>query len=582
MALFNQFALPANLADLTGDDQANLALQWSDSVNRWTETAILGDPWGSLFDQNRSFYYNPLTTSAASTPVSKAIAWTAFPNRILLFFPNATFLEQMGFAEGEHEDGTFGPPPNVQGKIYSPDGPRGWQDEYCEWIASRDANGKITSVDFTCENPEYWFSLWRIKPNRVLELYQQLVGPAIKLEDLFLRDSAGNPVTDRATGFPAYDPVNKWNTQPSKGAMTGAVHLISPPNTLGAEIYLAAAATLLREKDGQPVADPDQLIQCSQYGSPGRNSDPHIGSEVNNVIIGGGLWASLQDPVGLYIQTPDFSGYSLPADPKLPSDADVSECWRVLRGHARGAGDNVDFILHARFEIPQRWRDAGASLTVSDIQINGNNIKYGAQITQTFQIALRGLALSTTQPLEAAQPCRADNPKAIPTPKAVQDLSLFRAGSTSSAVTLIEQGTSVSNIAILVANATQQTKIAFIGAAGVSAEVTDFLDLPGQVQLFTATITAASEAALGDRSLQLTNPDGSAGPAAPGKLSIVPPGTLGRQRAAAEPRAMATVASAVSVPNAARPVARPEADRLRDATVKHIAYRQKARRFMGS
>jgi hypothetical protein len=577
MALFNQFALPANLADLTGDDQANLALQWSDSVNRWTETAILGDPWGSLFDQNRSFYYNSLTTNAANTRVSKAIAWTAFPNRILLFFANATFLEQMGFAEGEHEDGTFGPPPSVQGKAYSPDGPRGWQDEYCEWIASRDASGKITSVDFTCENPEYWFSLWRIRPSRVLELYQQLVGSAVKLEDLFLRDSEGNPVIDRATGFPTYDPVNKWNTQPSKGAITGAVHLISPPNTLGAEIYLAAAATLLREKDGQPVTDPDQLIQCSQYGSPGRSSDPHIGSEVNNVIIGGGLWASLQDPVGLYIQTPDFSGYSLPADPKLPSDADVSECWRVLRGHARGAGENVDFILHARFEIPQRWRNAGASLTVSDIQINGNNIKYGAQITQTFQIALRGLALSTTQPPEAAQPCRADNPKAIPLPQAVQDLSLFRAGSTSSAVTLIEQGTGVSNIAILVANATQQTKIAFIGAAGVSAEVTDFLELPGQMQLFTATITAASDAALGDRSLQLTNPDGSAGPAAPGKLRLVPPGTLGRQRAAAEPRTMAT-----SVPNAARPVARPEADRLRDAAVKHIAYRQKARRFMGS
>src|SRR5262249_12893265 len=152
-------------------------------------------------------------------------------------------------------------------------------------------------------------------------LYRQLVDPAVKLSDLFLRDSKGKPVIDRATGFAAYDALNKWNNQPAKGQKTGAVHLISPPNTLFAEIYLGAAATLLRGKGGTPVTDPDELINCSQYGSPGRNSDPHIGAEVNKIIAAGGVVASLQDPVGLYIQTPDFSGYTLPADPKLPADA---------------------------------------------------------------------------------------------------------------------------------------------------------------------------------------------------------------------------------------------------------------------
>jgi hypothetical protein len=571
MAQLKQFATPANQADLTGNDQTNFKDQWSGNVNRWTETAILGNPWGTLFDQNRDLYYNPLTTDVANKPISKPIAWTAFPNRILLNFPNATFLQQMGYAEGVHEDGTFGPPPDVPGYANDIKGPRYWQDEYCEWIATRDANGKITSADFTCENPEYWFSLWRFNPNRVLELYQELVGPAVKLDDLNLRDSNNNPVIDRATGRPAYQPINKWNNQPSPGAVTGAVHLISPPNTLNAEIYLAAAATLLREKEGQPVTDPDQLIKCSKYGTPGRNSDPHIGSEVNNVIIGGDLMASLQDPVGLYIQTPDFSGYSLPHDPKLPADADVSECWQIVRGHARGAGDNIDFILHARFEIPQRWKKAGASFTVSDIQINGNNIKYGAQITQTFQIALRGLALQTTLPPQKAQPCRAKNPKAIPAPQGVQDLNLFQAGTTSSAVTLIEQGTSVPNIAVLAANTTQQTKIEFTGAAGVTVAVTDFqiVQPPGgePIQVFTVTITAAQNAALGDRGLQLTNTDGTSGPAAPGMLSIVAPGTL-------------ATAVAASAPIAASPVAQLAADSLHAAVAKFMAYRQNARRSM--
>jgi hypothetical protein len=574
MALLQQFAPPANQADLTGSDQTNLAQQWSGNVNRWTETAILGNPWGSQNDQNRSYYYNPLKTDVVNHPISKAIAWTAFPNRILVLFPNATFLQQMGYAEGVHEDGTFGSPPNVQGKAYGPEGPRGWQDEYCEWIATRDANGKITSVGFTCENPEYWFSLWRINPSRVLELYQQLVSPDVQLDDLYLRDSDHNPVIDRATGRPAYQPINKWDNQPSNGAVTGAVHLISPPNTLNAEIYLAAAATLLREKGGQPVTDPDQLIDCSKYGTPGRNSDPHIGAEVNNVIIGGGRVASLQDPVGLYIQTPDFSGYSLPSDPKLPVDADVSECWTILRGHARGAGDNIDFILHARFEIPQRWKQAGVSFTVGDIQINGNAIKYGAQITQTFQIALRGLALPTTLPPEKTQPCQSRNPKAIPWPQGVQDLNLAK--STSSAVTLIEQGTSVPNIAVLAANTTQQTQIAFTGAPGITVEVTNFQNTPGQgprgmdLQLFTVTITAAQNAALGDRDLQLTNADGTAGPAAPGMLSIVASGTLAKQSAPKEPQ----------VTVAANSVAQPGSASLAAAEAERVAYRQNARRSM--
>jgi hypothetical protein len=402
MALLKQFALPANVADLTGNDQTNLAQQWSNSVNGWTKEAISkGGDGGTQLD----FYYNPLTTEAQNNPSSKSVAWPAFPNRILLGFPNATFLQQMGYAEGVHEDGTFGPPPRADGDQH---GPRGWQDEYCEWIATRDASGKISRVDFTCENRDYWSSLWHISPSRVLELYQQLVSPEAKLRDLYLLDSANNPVIDRATGRPAYQPINKWNTQPSKGTVTGAVHLISRPNSLPAEIFLAAQATVLREKAGQPVTDPDALVICGGIGVPGRNSDPHIASEVNKVIIGGGLVASLQDPVGLYIQTPDFSGYSLPSDPKLPADADVSECWTILRGHARGAGDNIDFILHARFEIPRRWKQAGVSFTVGDIQINGNAIKYGAQITQTFQIALRALALPTTLPPQEPQPCQTD------------------------------------------------------------------------------------------------------------------------------------------------------------------------------
>ena len=529
MAPLKQFSTPANQIDLTGSQQQALDQQWSDSLGRSTETSILGSPWTMLNDSPRSYYYNPLTTDLAGG-ASAPVAWIAFPNRILINFPNATFSQQMGFAEGVHEDGTFGPPPDVGGNPYQPEGPRGWMDEYCEWISTRDSQGTVTAVDFTCENPDYWFSLWRFDPQRVLDLYHQLVDPAVKIEDLFLLDDQGHPVIDRSTGFAAYNPQNRWNNQPSANQKTGAVHLISPPNNLFAEVYLAAAATLLRGSNGQPVTDPDTLLNCSQYGTPGRNSDPHIGSEINQIIAKGGSIVSLQDPVGLYIQTPDFSGYSLPSDPKLPGDADVSECWNVVRGRTKTGGEDFDFILHARFEIPQRWKDAGVSFNVGDIQIAGNPIQFGAQITQTFRVGLRGLALATNLPGEALLPCEANNPQAIPAPLRVQDLNLFNAGTTSSAVTLVEQGTTVENIAVLAANATQQTAIAFTGSPGVQVTVTDFQNLsPQSLQVFTVTLTIDPNAPLGDRGLLLTGANSLKGPAAPGMLSIVPPGTLGQQ-----------------------------------------------------
>lgn len=530
MSILSQFDPPANQNDLSTqpDKEQLLRAEWSKSINRWTETAILGDPWTALNDQNRSYYFNPLETDVPNG-ASALIAWIAFPNRILLTFNNSSFSEQMGFAEGRHADGTFGPPPDVDGEPYGPEGARGWQDEYCEWISTLDSAGRITQVDFTCENPEYWFTLWRVSPETVLSLYRELVSPDVQLEELFLLDKNGNPVIDRATGFPAYRPDNKWNNQPSAGTTTGAVHLISPPNTLGAEIYLAAAATLLRDDpQGTPVTDPDALIRCSRYGTPGRNSDPHIGASVNNVILGGQTKVTLQNPVGLYIQTPDFSTYQLPSDPKLPAGAQPSDCWQIIRGQEAVAGFEGNFILHARFALPQSWIDAGVSFTVSDITIEGNPIQFGAQIAQTFQIALRGLVLRSQDfPEEPHQPCVRRNPNHVPTPGALQDLNLLEANTTSSAVTKVEQGTTTGNIGLVATFADPDVTIQFSGD-GITVEVTNSHALNGGGRLYVLSITVAADASLGDRSLLLTNPNGAHGPAAPGMLEVVAPGTLGQ------------------------------------------------------
>ena len=93
---------------------------------------------------------------------------------------------------------------------YGPYGPRGWQDEYCEWSVLRNDRGQIVRIDFACENPEYWYALWRIDPQRVLELYRETLDqPRIALEDLQLTYN-GLVVIDRFTRLPAYNPLNKY------------------------------------------------------------------------------------------------------------------------------------------------------------------------------------------------------------------------------------------------------------------------------------------------------------------------------------------------------------------------------------
>ncbi len=269
---------------------------------------------------------------------------------------------------------------------FGPPGPRGWKDEYNEWVVTRNKEGKIIRVNFTAENPEYWFSLWHIDPGKVLQLYRQLVSENVRLEDLYLKDAQGNTVNDHRNK-PYYNPLNKWNygnrATPTSG---GAAHLTSPPNTVGAEIFLGAAATIIR--DLSPADYSPQENNCvSEYGSSFRNSDPNIGFQANQVVKNLKFPISLSNPIALYMQRPDFSNYKLPETETDP-EARASDFFKILRGKsASETGRNYDQILHAVFEVP-----ADRGYTVSDITINGKPIWWGSQIAETFNQALAATA----------------------------------------------------------------------------------------------------------------------------------------------------------------------------------------------
>jgi hypothetical protein len=513
MPKLTQFDPPAYQNDFQCPEQEKAFRdRWSDNINRFTEQTLENDPWSSSNQPRLTQYYNPLNTDIPKGTKGAAIQWTAFPNRILITYPNVGQNNQWKYADE-------GPPnPN-----YPPGGSRGWQDEYCEWSVTRNAEGKIVKVMFTCENREYWYTLWETDPNVVLRLYQELVSPEVKLENLYLRDDNSNPIIDPATGQPAYNDLNPWNSTTTNGA----VHLISNPNALSAEIFLAGQATVLRKDSaGNPITDKNQLINCSRYGTPNRNSDPTIGAAVNALVrgaggLGTGVQISLENPVGLYIQEPSFDTYQLPLN--APPDAQPSDFWKVIRGRKRQDGEAIDYILHAVYEVPTEL-----GFTVGEITIDGFNIEYGSQIAQTFQIALAGLPLSPVSIPEELF-CAGSPAKSLPRAYALREIEMLSVAFRSNLNMRIEPGTTVENVALYTASSAEDVTIEFVEGTGITVEKTGFQDRGNGEQLFLLKITVAADAPLGDRSLLLTNPDGSHGPAIYGMLEIVASETLTRQ-----------------------------------------------------
>lgn len=307
---------------------------WSNYVKYCTINSQMGNPWSAKYDHPRSWYYNALETKVIPTKDNTVpIQWTAFPHRVKHYFEKLfldkfkdntqdklfefadigprKFAEQepdIDLADLEIPKNSCTNPPSGGKVAFWPNGPRGWQDEYCEWAVKRDQDNNIIAVDFTFDNPEYWFHMWRISPELVLSLYQKILGnESIVLDDLCLKDDKGDVVIVRQTGRPAYNPINKWNNGSEMTETSGgAIHLTSRPNTLGAEIYLGAAATILREKNGKVINDTNELICTAGYGQIFRNSDPRIGLEVNQ-LVQQGLKVTLTNPIALYGQQPNFN-----------------------------------------------------------------------------------------------------------------------------------------------------------------------------------------------------------------------------------------------------------------------------------
>jgi hypothetical protein len=431
--ILQSFSTPAFINDFPDNpyEYSFLANWWSINVDGWIQQAMPGAP---------SYFYNPLQTDIPATAaVLPPVTWPAFPGRLDQFYsekppvsptnPNPLSQQQIysladtGYTDSTQANSfpqipaTLCPNADWSGtlKTFGPYGPRGWLDEYCEWSAARDANNNLIRIDFACENPEYWTTLWE----RVRELYEQTLNfgaPAgqfvsVQLSDLQLFDGNGQPVIDPQTGKPAYNPLNKWNSGPvavrtaSHGGFTGGVmHLTSTPNTLQTELGLAGASTVqYQPPGGGGNKDAQALICCGNYGQEYRHSDPHIGQSVNQLVgrqlLGSPMLACLADPVGLYIQLPQSPG-AFTFGPKIvpgktvPAGAKPTDIWQIVRGSAQ-LTDPVtntlfpgNFVLHVACQIPLSWLQMSPNLTLADVLISRQPIVWAGQIANQFNIGL--------------------------------------------------------------------------------------------------------------------------------------------------------------------------------------------------
>ena len=417
-----RFMPPAYQNDFPDDPAKQEALiqLWNDNLNGFIAQGQLGDPWNATGMDSITHYFNPSVVSPAKAAVADII-WGAWSGRIGYYFASLPDSDQLSISDrGLLANGQQPPliPKNPcslndgQTRVFGPYGPRGFQDEYCEWSVQRDAQNVITRIDFTCENPEYWNSLWLIDPNKALEIYQKTLDYAtITMDDLVLHDTQGKPVTDPSTGRPVYNPLNKWNS-----GSGGAMHLTSTPHTLQTEIGLATSSTIQRTSGN---ADEDVLICCGAFGQNFRNSDPHIGGSVNR-IVEAGFQVTLTNPPGLYIQMPNFSQYTYKGKP-----VDARKYWTIVRGKEKAVSEYGDtlpgnYILHARFEVP-----ASEGFRVGDMAIAGKRIEWGGQVSRTFNMQIVASALAL--PADAVRPCSGVPTNPTPDPQQLFHESVFNA-----------------------------------------------------------------------------------------------------------------------------------------------------------
>lgn len=374
-----QYQAPAALNDFKGHPDEVLHLQgWSDMIHGNFEREI--SKLRTALGQNPLFFteaVNAIPAKVVTTPVP----WVGFP-RIHELTSNGNRQTMLAQAEQRNSftlgftDKLMTTPVDVSFRQ---------QDEYLEWVLVKQGEKTVRFV-FTAEGPEYWEFLAGADKQVVINLYTLFCARVVTWSELswdhevWVKDpETGQPVLLYGKGD--YNPYNKVNLEEC------AAHLTHPANTLGAEINLAARATVQRtDRTGGLVTERRRLACCSNFGDPNRNSDPAIGAAVNQTVRGG-VSLTLANPVGLYVRSFDESRIADSQGNALPG------WWNVVRGQSGR-------VLRAEFRPP-----AGSTLSLDDVRVGNNEqLKFGGQLAELINMVIyaRALNLGVAEPRSAS------------------------------------------------------------------------------------------------------------------------------------------------------------------------------------
>ena len=397
MALLARFDPPASMSDLDripgGRDEWHAFMTTVFNGVIAAEQKVVLPAAGSATGTVQ--FFNPAVFDPGEPIIEQAVTWNAFPKELLLRFGRARAMVEAdrlwpieAYRSGEYD-------PAKPGQAALDASSTSWyrpHNEYCEWHVDREPlTGRVRKVTFASEPPEYWQAMFGGEvevddglsfkftgnPDVVLDLYRTLVSPEVRLEDLVFSETT----QDGSKGN--YNIHNKWNST------HGIAHLAAPPNSLGAEVRLGGDATILRVNAlGMPVTTADALVCCAAYGGSDRNSDPTIGAAVNALARLGAM-ITLVNPVGLYMDHIDLSGW------EVPGGIDPHDCVRIVRG-------KPGMIERMVVELPP-----GSTHTVSDITIGGEPVRYGGQIAECITVKLVGGATKLGSVQNGLSPCLA-------------------------------------------------------------------------------------------------------------------------------------------------------------------------------
>jgi len=331
MALVTRFETPGRLRDLP--DSSPFYAAWHSKVDAELSFSVPGPvPGGGFYDASET---------VVNVAATRALVWMGFPRPLLTTdYPGG---RREAFAKGDTRGADI------------PEG-RTTQVEYLEWFTQRDKQGRITKVTFTTETPEYWHALFQAPegPNRVVELYRQLLGnPGIDVAAI--TDSSGS-----------YNPLNAWNTT------RGIIHYIveTPPNTLHAALSLVSNAV------ADDILISDNFDNFEDFRLEPTSADPRVRTDIRG-LARKGLQVTAAEPIGIYMGGWDDTGWS------KPDGSPVGNYWKVIRPSG-AAGPPA---LRLEYEVP-----ASEGFVVSDIRIGGRPIEFGGQLAEHVTVLVNGVA----------------------------------------------------------------------------------------------------------------------------------------------------------------------------------------------